>query len=639
MVASPALPPGPEEGEGFAAFDGALRLLACNARFAALCGYPPALCQPGTAYAELARFDAARDAAANGDVEAAAARRIARIERRQPVTFEERGAGAAAVAIRLEPTADGGVVLSCRDAAAEAAARAAREELAMLRLLVEGAPVMLGLGDARNHLIYVNPTNVRFTGRPAQAFLGNGWEAHCHPDDLPALRAVVEESARTRQSYETEYRLRRHDGVYRWMREIAVAHSAPDGTFFGFVVVVEDITDAKATRAELARQREALHQSEKMAALGSLLAGVAHELNNPLSIVVGQAQLLQEEASDAGTAERADMIHAAAERCAKIVKTFLAMARRRPPERSPVALNALVEAALAVVGYNLRSGGVAVALDLAPDLPHSLADGHQLQQVITNIVINAAQAMAGQATPRRLTVATRFDAGAGMLHIEIADTGPGVAPAIRSRIFEPFFTTKAAGVGTGIGLSLCHGIVEAHGGAIAVADAPGGGALFTVRLPHVEAGSAAVPPVPDPAADGAAAGRAILVVDDEVAIARTLADMLADAGHRVDVAASGAAALAHLSGGGYDLVVSDLRMPDLDGPALYRALLARDPGWRDRVIFTTGDTLSEAALAFLDATRRPCIEKPFDLKEVRRAVAEALAAVTPAAAPPGAERS
>jgi two-component system NtrC family sensor kinase len=376
-------------------------------------------------------------------------------------------------------------------------------------------------------------------------------------------------------------------------------------------------------------------QSEKLSALGSLLAGVAHELNNPLSIVVIQAQLLQETAPDARTAARGETIRLAAERCGKIVKTFLAMARRHPPERSLVELNRVVEGALEVVDYGVRTGGIDLTLDLAPDLPPSWADGDQLQQVVTNLIVNAQQAMAEQDGPRRLRIATRFDT-AGQLRLEVDDSGPGVPPAIRSRIFEPFFTTKPAGMGTGVGLSLCHSIVDAHGGTIAIEDAPGGGARLLVLLPHVAPpdNAAAALPKGVPAAAAPAAARCILVVDDEADIARSLAEILCDAGHQVEIAANGRAALECLGRRAFDLILSDLRMPDLDGPALYRALLARDDGWPARMVFLTGDTLSPAAIAFLDKAARPCIEKPFNAGEVRRVVADALAAIVVPAVQP-----
>jgi PAS domain S-box-containing protein len=528
---------------------------------------------------------------------------------------------------RVTPLPDGGALLSCLDITERVAAeRALRDSQEMLRVMTDEAPVMLNMIDVDRQQIYANRRNFEFIGRPPEEILGHGWERFIHPDDLPWLLEEEDEAFRKPSNHELGYRLRRHDGVYRWMREIFVARFAGDGAFLGFISAIEDVSEAKAAQEEVERQREALHQSEKLVALGSLLAGVAHELNNPLALLLGHAQLLQEKAPDASTAARADKIVAAAQRCAKIVKTFLAMARSRPAERSLVDLNAVIGSTLDLLGYSLRSAGIEIALDLAPGLPRSWADGGQLEEVMTNLLVNAEQAMAECPGPRRLRIATGFDPAAGQLRIEVEDTGPGIPPAIRSRIFEPFFTTKSFGVGTGIGLSLCLGIVESHGGTIAVEDVEGGGARFVVRLPHVPSG----PPASGPVAAGEPAApvppRPILIVDDEIGIAEMLAEILAGAGHSVEIATSGKAALDCIDRRRYDLVVSDLRMPDLDGPGLYQALQERNPGWPERMIFVSGDTLSAAAGAFLDRTRRPCIEKPFDTGEVRRVVAEVLAA-------------
>ena len=225
-----------------------------------------------------------------------------------------------------------------------------------------------------------------------------------------------------------------------------------------------------------------LLQSEKVATMGSLLAGVAHELNNPLAVVMGQAMLLQESTAESSHKIRADKIHAAAERCARIVKNFLALARNRPPERGPVAVNSVITQAVVLLAYELRTSGVEVELRLAESLPVFQADGHQLHQVIVNLLANAHQAMRQAAGPRRVTVASEFDAAASRVRVTLSDTGPGIPRELQARIFEPFFTTKPAGEGTGLGLSLCRGIVEEHGGTLTVES----GSRFVLRLPAAE---------------------------------------------------------------------------------------------------------------------------------------------------------
>jgi two-component system NtrC family sensor kinase len=303
------------------------------------------------------------------------------------------------------------------------------------------------------------------------------------------------------------------------------------------LTIARDITDKKRASEELIRQRELLHQREKLAALGSLLAGVAHELNNPLSVVVARAAIL-EERDDPGTRDAASKIRAAAERCARIVRTFLAMARQQQPERVSVAISEVVTAALDITGYALRTSGIEVVLDLAEPVPPVLADADQLHQVFMNLIINAQQALQDQPLPRKLSLTSRFDAGANAIRIIVADNGPGIPEAVRKRIFEPYFTTKPLGSGTGVGLAVCLGIVEAHGGTLTVESGEGSGTVFTIVLPagSVE-GSVAEESKP---AKARAGQRSALVVDDEVEVRETLAEILTSAGHRVVTAASGA---------------------------------------------------------------------------------------------------
>jgi len=390
------------------------------------------------------------------------------------------------------------------------------------------------------------------------------------------------------------------------------------------LVIARDITEKKQAVEHMARQREALHQREKLAALGSLLAGVSHELNNPLSVVVGRAIMLEGEIVDSEVRDKIRKIRQAAERGARIVKTFLAIARQQPPERKPVALNGVLEAAVELMGYGLRTADIAVTLDLDPKLPELSADADQLAQVFTNLLANAQQALLEVAPPRRLMIASRWVQSAGTVHITFTDNGPGIPEAVRSRIFEPFYTSKPVGVGTGIGLSFSYGVIVAHGGRIALESPSTGGARFIVILPLMPTTPA---PDPDPApvlAD--APSRAILIVDDERDIAEMLGELLTAAGHRVDVAASGNQALRRLAQRSYDAVLSDLKMPDLDGPGLYRRLQQTHPHLLDRVIFISGDTLGLGASEFLAQTGRPLLEKPFVPAEVLRLVEQLLKA-------------
>jgi PAS domain S-box-containing protein len=379
-----------------------------------------------------------------------------------------------------------------------------------------------------------------------------------------------------------------------------------------------DLTERKHAEAQIARQQEALQQSEKMAALGGLLAGVAHELNNPLSVALGQATLLMEGAADARVASRAEKIFKAADRCSRIVKSFLALARRKEPERRPVELNSIIQASLELLGFQLRTENIEIKQELETNLPAIDGDPDQLTQVITNLILNAAQAMQDWKGPRRLKISSWHD-DQQRVFVGVADSGPGVPPEIRTRIFEPFFTTKGNRGGTGVGLSLCLSIVASHGGEMQLEDAPGGGANFIMQLPMTAKARAASGDT-DQSRERLPPGLKILLVDDEVELAQTLADLIEPEAAEIDMAANGVVALDKLRKANYDIIVSDLRMPVLDGPGLHAALKKEMPAYLHKIIYVTGDTLSTHVQAFLQENPVPVIEKPYRLDEVRKGI-------------------
>jgi two-component system NtrC family sensor kinase len=393
------------------------------------------------------------------------------------------------------------------------------------------------------------------------------------------------------------------------------------------LIIFVDITEMKRAEQEIARQREALHQADKISAFGSLLASVAHELNNPLAVVVGRAAMLAEADLEPSVADAVDRIRTAAERCARIVKTFLAMARQQAPARLLVRIDQLVDASLDLLGYGLRSAGIRVVRQHAEDLPRTLADPDQLGQVFNNLITNATQAMVGWDGARELRITSEHAPQPGQIRVVFQNSGPAIPEDLRARIFDPFFTTKPEGAGTGIGLAVCRGTVEAHGGTIAAVSPPGGGAAFVITLPVTRPEGRTGPEVAhhlEPAAPAR-----VLVVDDEEEIRNLLSEILSRDGHLVERAANGNEALARLAERRFDLVVSDLLMPGLDGPGLYERLRQTDPAMADRLLFITGDTLSASAQQFLARSGRPVIEKPLTPDEIRRAVGAALPPAPP----------
>jgi signal transduction histidine kinase len=396
------------------------------------------------------------------------------------------------------------------------------------------------------------------------------------------------------------------------------------------ILRIRNLLRTRFLHLELARQNERLEervrertqrllQMEKLSAMGQLLAGVAHELNNPLAVVMGQAQLLQHSVGQVSVAARAEKIARSAERCVRIVRNFLALARERPPERARVDLNAVVEEALELLGYELRADGIDLRLDLADGLPALWADPHQLHQVVVNLLTNAQYAMRHGEGLRVLALSTATDAGQTHVRLRVGDTGPGIAPHVQARMFEPFFTTKPTGEGTGLGLSLSKGIVEGHGGSISVDSTPGRGAVIEVQLPVVPLPAGALRQAA-PAVLPGPRGKRILVVDDEPDVAGFLVELLRFEGHDVDVAANGAEALDKIGERSYHAVLSDTRMPVLDGVGFYREIERRHPELHGRVAFMTGDTLSAEKREFLDRTGAPSLMKPFSLDEVQRVV-------------------
>lgn len=501
-----------------------------------------------------------------------------------------------------------------------------RESEGQVRAIVDAAADAIVMLDADDRIVDFNPAAEQIFGHRREAVVGRKMVTNLiaprhRASYRKSLRRAAMRSGGRGDSTRSEVEAVRADGGI-FPAELTITSVTVEERRL-FTAFLRDLTEARQAQLEIERQRETLHQSEKLTALGSLLAGVAHELNNPLSVVVAQAMLMQETATDQRVLGRAKEIRSAADRCARIVKTFLSMARQQTPQRGAVDLNRLIEDSLALLAYAMRTTGIDVVKNLDPQLPEIWGDADQLHQVVANLAINAQQAMMDGPRPRRLTVTTEICPEKGVVRLVFDDTGPGVPPDLRSRIFDPFFTTKPTGVGTGIGLALCHGIIDSHGGTIGVDDAPDGGARFAIALPPGENRDAPGKPLTTGVpANGEA--RRVLVVDDEIEIASALAEILALDGLRVDVAESGPAALDCIADSEYDLIVTDLRMPQMDGLGLYRKLEEQYPHLCDRVVVMSGDTLHAAASRFLKRTGLPMIEKPFDPSDVLRLVAEIL---------------
>jgi PAS domain S-box-containing protein len=509
------------------------------------------------------------------------------------------------------------------EALAQKVAELQRAE-ALKSAIVDHAQAALVSTDAQGRIVEFNPAAVQMFGMAREAALGCAFASLMQGGSEPPAEALAHGSRSERLA-------RRSDGS-AFPVEMVVWRTDVGDTSYA-TASITDISERQRAAETIERQRDALRQTEKLSALGSLLAGVAHELNNPLAIVVGRAGLLQEKAEGTPLADDARRIHEAADRCARIVRTFLNMARQRPAVRAPVQVNDIVQAAADMLGYTLRSHGVSLQLLLADELPPVQADSDQIGQVVLNLIVNAQQALASHAGERRIEISSgveqRRPEREPRVWLSVADSGPGVPEALRATIFEPFFTTKGEGAGTGLGLAVSRGIVQQHGGDLVVQAAGAAGpqgAVFRVSLPV--SGHAA----DDDAANPAAAGEPVeeesaarlLVVDDEPELVELMRAMLETAGYEVASAESGAVALALLDEARFDAIVSDLRMPDIDGAGLWRVVKERHPGLEQRMVFVTGDTLSPGAATFLQRAGCAHIEKPFAMPTLVRAVQQVL---------------
>lgn len=377
--------------------------------------------------------------------------------------------------------------------------------------------------------------------------------------------------------------------------------------------------------ADLRIAQQRLIQSERLTAVGELVAGVAHELNNPLTAVLGFASLLQQTAPAEMQHDLA-MIVEGATRARRIVQNLLAFARQREAHLEEVDLNAAVQQVLGLLSYQMRSHNITVEERLAARLPTTVADATAIKQVLLNLLNNAQQALASWNGERRIVVTTRAEVQNGQqrLVVDVADTGPGILPEHLPLVFEPFFTTKPIGEGTGLGLSICYGIVKQYRGDIRVSSTPGKGACFTVEFPVQQPFTASAASAPKMVA-GSLQMHHVLVVDDEAPVAELIARLLRDEGWTVEVCRDGALALELITHNTYDLIICDVRMPGMSGNELFAELKQRAPHLARRVLFISGDTASRSTRDFLERSGVHYIEKPFEASEFLATVRQFLA--------------
>ena len=466
--------------------------------------------------------------------------------------------------------------------------------------VVDAISPALCIVDRGGRIRRANRAFADLVNAPPASLIGRPWQAFVPPEWSGELQRALEQQGAGR-----EVDLRTGERTYA---VTAVPITSTDRS--ALVLLFDDQTERR-------RLQDQLIQSEKLSAIGQLIAGIAHDLNNPLASVVGFADFLKEVPNvPPALQEPLTVIQEEAERASNIVKNLLSFARKQEHQRRPTPLRPLLDATFVLLRNQLMANRVEARIEIEPDLPAPDIDPNQIQQVFVNLINNAAQAIASTGRPGGILVrARRWLDGVA---IDVIDDGPGMSEPVAAQVFEPFYTTKPEGEGTGLGLSISQGILREHGGRIMLATEEGHGSTFTVQLPLASRPPA---PAPDVGVGTPTKRLRVLVVDDEPHILHYMRATLEAWGHIPVVALNGREGLELTDRESFDLVISDLRMPEFGGREFYEELARRQPAMAGRLVFSTGDTVRGDTLAFLESIDRPYLHKPFSLAELRTLLA------------------
>jgi PAS domain S-box-containing protein len=491
-----------------------------------------------------------------------------------------------------------------------------RETGQKLSTVLDQSPDLIVTTDTHGRITEFNRGAARLTGRSRGEMVGRSSESILGADGSSWIEKISNRGRITNHAIS----LTKADGSELNLELNMAALTDRNGDVYGTVWVGRDVTELRSAQLQLL-------QAKKLSSIGEVISGVAHELNNPLSGVLGFSQLLMARHGQGPMARELDQIHNSALRCQKIVKNLLSFSRVHKPERKYLGLNGIVDKTLEVRRYQLEVNNIDVIKDLEPDLPKTMLDFHQIQQVLVNLLNNAQQAIQA-ARPDRGELKVRTWHQDATVVLQVSDNGEGMDPETLERVFDPFFTTKDQGQGTGLGLSVSYGIIKEHGGKIYAQGRKGEGSTFRIEFPvyeEVETGDTLADntePLNLEGADGA--GRRILVVDDEPTILDLFVEILGSAGYAVDTADNGVEAAQKVRNGPYDVVVSDIRMPRMNGIQLYDEILAVRPELADRMLFVTGDLIDPETHEFVERVGARTIAKPLEIRQVLQVIEEVL---------------
>ena len=495
--------------------------------------------------------------------------------------------------------------------------RARERSESLNRRLVEAATDAICTCDLNGLFTSVNAALLEEAGVQREDVLGQHFSVLVHPTDREAAITLVADTL-AGQRRGLQLRLLGVKGLRMGMITTAPIHE--HGEVVGALGIIRDVTDDEIFRETNAQQA-------RMAAVGQSLSRVANELNNPLASLLAVAELQATSTTMLAQDRLAiEQICEQARRASRIVSQLLDSTGEAPQtagERQLVDVNALIRRAIELHGYGLREHGIVVEFAAAHDLPAISGDAIQLQQAMSNLLVNAEEALIGYDGERRIRVRTRD--GEKGVELQVSDTGPGITSHHLSRIFEPMFTTRTAHGNRGLGLTISHAIMRDHGGSLDVHSRVGEGATFTLSFPVSAAKPMALPATTDDtgtAVPAPVSTRSLLVIEDEATLRSAISRFLRNTGYVVDVAEGGSDALDLLAERSYDLILLDLRMKGLSGEQVFELIESRDPDQARRVVFMTGDLHSATASRFIRTTGRPVLAKPFTLVELETRVAQ-----------------
>ena len=490
--------------------------------------------------------------------------------------------------------------------------RTASQKLARI---LDHSPDLILTTDNDGNVTEFNRGAEQVLGRERDTVLGSSYRSLFRDGGDDLIDQIRSQGRLT--NYECHFR--RSDGAEMTLELNASVLKDEDGAAMGTVWMGRDVTELKSAQLQLL-------QAKKLSSIGEVISGVAHELNNPLSGVLGFSQLLVARHPDSPVTRDVEKIYESAQRCQKIVKNLLSFARVHKPERKYLGINGIIDKTLELRRYQLQVNDIEVTREFDPDLPRTMLDFHQIQQVLLNLINNAQHAMmARRDRPGNLIVRTRVVGE--MIEVQVSDNGEGMTEDTLERIFDPFFTTKELGRGTGLGLSVSYGIVREHGGRIFARSRSGQGSTFVIEFPvrresvdSEKSGSEAEPH----GLAHAGSGSRLLVVDDEPLILDLIVDLFQDQEVQVDTAGNGNEACRKIKQQAYDVVLTDVRMPQMNGLDLYSEILGMRPEMQGRIIFMTGDLIDEEVSGFIADVNAISIPKPLEIPVVLSAVAETL---------------